>query len=208
LDLLASAAVLFDASLFPVAVELVSSGLARKLGITTDSDSSILLVRFAGNEKAVEYERQAALSKLSRSPAVIDTDAITEDTTLWQALAAVPVQVRPDWRASVFPSELGKFVETVSEIYGAPFDSMLWQAGVGCGRVRKISDSEPSSEEDARDRYEVLHNAAHAAGGTLTVESAMPELQTSEGSGTVGAIELSRRIKQQLDPNHVFPGFL
>ena len=202
-DLIANASELIEARLFPVAVELVSSELAIRLGITADSDSSVLLARFAGNQKGVEYQTQSALAMLSGRESILEADVVFEDDALWRSIAAVPLQWKAGWRARVLPSELSSFVETVSRIYGASFDSMLWQAGVGCGRIRMITDSE-SGLETANGLYEALRMAARTAGGTLIVESTMPELHNSEGSEK-GARELGRRIKRQLDPQHVFP---
>ena len=82
-DLLSSARTILDARLFPVAAEIVSE----------DPRSSVLLIRFAGNEKGVTYQIEQALSKLAGA------EVIDDDAKLWRdigpsksALLPEPVQ--------------------------------------------------------------------------------------------------------------------
>ena len=69
-DLLASARTILDARLFPVAAQIV--------------DSSMLLIRFAGNHKGVSYQIEQALSKLAGA------EVIDDDAKLWRDVAARP----------------------------------------------------------------------------------------------------------------------
>jgi D-lactate dehydrogenase (cytochrome) len=82
-DLLSSARTILEARLFPVAAEIVSE----------DPRSSVLLIRFAGNNKGVSYQIEQALSKLE------GTEVIDDDAKLWRdigpsksALVPQPVQ--------------------------------------------------------------------------------------------------------------------
>ncbi len=81
--LLSSARTILDARLFPVAAEIVSE----------DPRSSVLLIRFAGNEKGVAYQIEQALSKIEGA------EVIDDDAKLWcdigrskSALLPEPVQ--------------------------------------------------------------------------------------------------------------------
>jgi glycolate oxidase subunit GlcD len=71
---------IIEARLFPVATEIISSVFARRLGFTTDSD--MLLVRFAGNQKGVAFQIEQACARLKNA------DVVTNDTELWKAIAA------------------------------------------------------------------------------------------------------------------------
>jgi FAD/FMN-containing dehydrogenase len=202
-DLIAGGQAILEARLFPVATELVSSGFASRLGITTDPDSAVLLVRFAGNDKGVKYQTRSALSELSGNARVRETDTISGDAEIWQTLAAVPLQ-EPSlfgWRASVLPDRLDSFVSTVSEIYGGFFDSMVWQVGAGCGRMRMLDSSERNAEETAT-LIEQLRIATRSARGALTFEGM--DAETEGDSSSKPALELAVRIKQQLDPQGLF----
>ncbi len=55
-QLISSARAILESRLFPVGLEVVSAQVAKHLGISIDEKSSVLLVRFAGNKKGVEYQ--------------------------------------------------------------------------------------------------------------------------------------------------------
>ena len=124
-DLLSAGRSILNARLFPVAVELVSSAFANRIGINTDS--AALLVRFAGNEKGVAYQLEQALVHLRNSP-INSTEVLTDDTQLWQAVAALPLQEPPSFATRVLPTNLA---ESIRSIGGS-----LWQAGIADGRLR------------------------------------------------------------------------
>jgi FAD/FMN-containing dehydrogenase len=132
-ELISSAQRILESRLFPVAIELVSSALAKRLGFETDTISSALLVRFAGNRKGVEYQTQQALAELNTS-----TELVADDLSLWRAIAALPVEGVSSWRASVLPSNGGDLLAQVEETYGSKFNSMLWHLGIADGRLRVI----------------------------------------------------------------------
>jgi glycolate oxidase subunit GlcD len=200
-DLIAVGRSVLDARLFPVAVELVSSGFASRLGMTTDQDSAVLLVRFAGNEKGVAYQVQSALTSLGKSDGVRETDVISEDAGVWRALANVPIGEKQGWRASVLPSELGRFVAGVSELYGQSFDLLLWQVSIGCGRMRMMENSEHGGETSKL--IDQLRQATSSAGGVFVIDGLTKEIESSV-SERRPEVELAMRIKQQLDPQGVF----
>ena len=204
LDLIAAGRSVLEASLFPVAAELTSSGLASRLGITTDHDSAVLLVRFAGNEKGVAYQVQSALASLGKNDGVRETDVISEDAGVWRALAIVPIREKQGWRVSVLPSNLGIVINSLSEVYGEVFESLLWQADLGCGRIRIMGHSDRSDETIRI--IDLLRQATRAAGGAFFNEGETKEIVTSQNSDyKKPELELARRIKQQLDPEYIFP---
>jgi hypothetical protein len=135
-QLLASGRAILDARLFPVAVELVSSAFANRLGIETNSFSAALLVRFAGNEKGVAYQVEQSLIHL-KNAAVKRTDVLTEDTALWQSVAAMPLQLKPSFTTRVLPAKLAE------SIPGHSFTE--WQAGIADGRIRIMNHAAPQA---------------------------------------------------------------
>jgi FAD/FMN-containing dehydrogenase len=204
LDLIAAGRSVLDARLFPVAVELISSGFASRLDITTDHDSAVLLVRFAGNEKGVAYQVQSALANLGKDAGVRETDVISEDAGVWRALASVPIREKQVWRASVLPSKLEIVINRVNEVSGDVFESLLWQADLGCGRIRIMGHSDRSDETFRL--IDLLRQATRAAGGAFFNEGETKEIVTSQNSDSEKPeLELGRRIKKQLDPECIFP---
>jgi D-lactate dehydrogenase (cytochrome) len=132
-ELLSAGRALLEARLFPVAVELVSSACAQLLDINTDAASAALLVRFAGNDKGVAYQLEQALVHL-KSAAVKTNEVLTDDSQLWQTVAAVPVRQQPSVTTRVLPTNL---VEKARSLGG------LWQAGVADGRVTIMNQPPP-----------------------------------------------------------------
>ena len=117
-----------DARLFPVAVELISSAVTSRLGIHTNDSPATLLIRFAGNDKAVAYQIEQTLIHLKNS-AINSSEVLAEDSQLWRSLAALPVHEKPSSERRVLPTKLNDVVCSI------PGDS-LWQAGVADGRIR------------------------------------------------------------------------
>jgi glycolate oxidase subunit GlcD len=184
--LISSARAILDSRLFPVAVELLSTETANRLGIATQKQSSVLLIRFAGNRKAVAFQSEQALKEFDWSK----PELVENDTSLWRSLAAVPVGERFQWRASVLPSETLKLIEGISASYGDAFHSALWQVGVADGRMQMICNDDSLF---SRVREEI-----HKLGGKLFTQLA-GSLDPSSSSG------IMQRIKNQLDPQRLFP---
>ncbi|HET9478491.1 MAG TPA: FAD-linked oxidase C-terminal domain-containing protein [Pyrinomonadaceae bacterium] len=127
-ELLSVGYAVVNVRLFPVAVELISTGSASRIGIDVEAKSAALLIRFAGNEKAVAYQIDETMRCLKHS-SVSSTEVLTEDSQLWRSLAALPVQESPSFVTRVLPSDLWKTIGS--------FDSnSLWQVGVADGRIR------------------------------------------------------------------------
>jgi glycolate oxidase subunit GlcD len=130
-ELLAAARAVLDARLFPVAVELVSSAMASRLNINEDRGSGALLVRFAGNEKGVAYQIEQSLVHL-KNASVTQTDVPSEDSRLWQQLAAIAVHETPSFETRVLPTNLANKINPIRS-------DALWQAGAADGRLRIYS---------------------------------------------------------------------
>jgi FAD/FMN-containing dehydrogenase len=184
---------IIDARLFPVAVELLSSALANQLDVEAKPNESVLLVRFAGNEKAVAFQNNQAISLLAEAATPFE---LADDSTLWQKLQATPLaeSLKLSWRASVLPNLLTGLIEELSLIYGNEFSTSLWQAGVGDGRLRMMDISQGESEE----KLSQLTVAIEAKHGQQFVErSGGDSIESALNEG------LALRIKQQLDPNGI-----
>ena len=175
-----------DARLFPVAVELLSKTIANKIGIETANCA--LLVRFAGNKKAVTYQTSEALILIRE-----EAELIEDDEELWRKFAALPLMddgLRA-WRASVLPANLSEFLQIINIS-----DLDRWHAGVTDGRVRAVHHTEVTAQEFMQLRY-----AAETAVGRIVLERE-PLSITDIPSPTRN---LTERIKAQLDPNNIFP---
>ena len=183
--LITAAQSIMQARLFPVALELMSPAFARELEIATDQ--CVLLVRFAGNKKAVTFQTDEALKLLGEHREEI----IEDDYALWRRLASIALseEVSSAWRATVLPAGLSLFVQGLG-------NAMAWQAGVGDGRVRGLHRTALTSEQ-----IKYIRNAAMRAGGTFAVERGSRLVPHDQSS----AQQLSGRIKQELDPNGIFP---
>jgi glycolate oxidase subunit GlcD len=186
--LISSARAILESRLFPVALEVVSAQVAKHLGISIDEKSSVLLVRFAGNRKGVEYQSHRASEELHWSKIEI----IEGDESLWQKLSAMPLHEssRVNWRASILPGQTRDLLEQVQTIYGDSFHSTLWQIGVADGRMRMMN-----SDEHHLNRSREL---TRLLGGTFVSET-NGNLDAGSSSG------IMHRIKQQLDPENLFP---
>ena len=171
--------------LFPVALELISPAFARALGISVNR--CVLLVRFAGNRKAVAFQTEEARQLLGNNQVEIDH----ADDSLWRKLAAVPLseEVKTSWRTAVLPMNLALMLQAL----GNDFE---WQMGVGDGRVRALY-REPLMPE----RLKQFREATLRAGGTFIIETE-PAAVPHDGSSLQS---LGERIKQKLDPNGTFP---
>jgi glycolate oxidase subunit GlcD len=178
--LIAAGQAIMKARLFPVALEVISPAFARKLEIATDQ--CVLLIRFAGNRKAVTFQTEEALKLL----ADVRVEVIEDDNVLWRKLASVPLseEVSTSWRAAVPPVELPLFVQGLG-------NAIAWQAGVGDGSVRILHRAALTPEQ-----IKYTRNEAIRAGGTFVVE---------KGTADSSPQGLGERIKQQLDPSNVFP---
>jgi FAD/FMN-containing dehydrogenase len=133
-DLLTAGRTIVEARLFPVAVELLSAAVGSGIGIASEG-AEVLLIRFAGNEKAVEYQIEQALVHLKNS-AVKSSDVWTDDTQLWQKLAALPVQEAPSFATRVLPTKLDNAIRSMP--------GSLWHAGVADGRLRTMGQPPPN----------------------------------------------------------------
>ena len=135
-DLIESSDAILQARLFPVAAEIVSPVFANRLGIT--AERAVMLVRFAGNEKGVAFQIKEALARLKNA------EVQTDDTRLWQTLAAAPFwsDYPNEARTSVLPGDLLKVVPDHSE-------SPIWQIGALDGRIRmrgfETTSAQPTS---------------------------------------------------------------
>ena len=137
-ELLTAARAVINARLFPVAVELLSSSLANRIGV--EVNKSALLIRFAGNEKGVAYQIEQALLHL-KNASVEETGVVSDDSWLWQNLAAVPVQETPSFATHVLPT---KVADSISSLRS----ETLWQAGVADGRIRIMNQPPKQTSRD------------------------------------------------------------
>jgi glycolate oxidase subunit GlcD len=130
-ELLQAGRAVVEGRLFPVAVELLSSAFSNRIGIHTGETSAALLIRFAGNDKAVAYQIEQALVHV-KNAAVDSTEVLTDDSQPWRSVAALPVKEQPSSTTRVLPTKVEDFFRTTRS------DS-LWQVGVADGRIRVMN---------------------------------------------------------------------
>ena len=192
----------YEAGLFPAAIELLSADLAKHR-VSTDPGEVQLLIRFVGIEKTVAYQIDKATG-LVKGCALANIEVIEDDKKIWRNLQLVPLATGVDLscRIAVKPSQVQRLIETVIK------DSdreLAWQASVAAGRGRVVHGDCSSANKQ---RLNALRAAAEALGGSLIIEHASPEFKTElDAWGNLPALKLMTRIKQQLDPAGLFsPG--
>jgi glycolate oxidase subunit GlcD len=197
---------------FPVAVELLSASLARRINLDVPDRASALMVRFAGSARAVVVETAKALKQLREANIVCATH--DEDEDLWRSLSQAPTARVNDlsWRATVHPADLSLFLEQVAALERdeASHVGLQWQAGAGDGRLRVMARAAADHQEPVR-VLERLRQRAENRGGSLVIERAPVEIKQSLDSwgGLGSATELMKRVKLQLDPDRILsPGRL
>src|SRR6185436_12144802 len=187
----------------PVAVEVLSSGLAAQLANAAKPDGPGLLVRFAGSPRAVITQTAQAL-KLLRD-AGLHCETFDDELPLWRGVSSAGSAAVHDisWRVTVRPADLPALAADVAELEKdeASHVQLQWHAGLTDGRLRAIAQAPVYAGETAR-ALERLRQRAENLGGKLVIERAPLEVKNEIDSwGSFGAAaELMQRVKAQLDP--------
>ena len=199
--LLRSARATLDARLLPVAVELLSPGVAQRLSIPNEDNYPALLIRYAGTPETVAYQTEQTIKVLRGEQADAQIAALNEDAEYWRGLAALPLRETYPlaWRAALLPTELGTFLKRAMKEGSPAFSSSsLWHAGVADGRLRVLN----ATNEDGSASVASLKRLRADTHGTLVLENAPQEIKDSINPwGDYGSkAALMRRVKQELDP--------
>jgi glycolate oxidase subunit GlcD len=201
-SLLRCARATLDARLLPVAIELLSPGVARRLSVPSEDGNPALIIRYAGTPETVAYQTDQTMKTLRNDLAASQCAIIDEDAEYWRKLAALPLEETDSliWRAGLLPTDLGVFLNRALKEAQPAFSSLsLWHAGVADGRLRVIS----KPDEEAAACVASLKRLREGAQGTLVLENAPQEIRESiDAWGDIGAkASLMRRVKQELDAN-------
>ncbi len=194
--LLNAAKQVIASKLFPVAVELLSPGVASKLVLA--NGGYVLLIKFDGSKNGVEYQAKTASAIIAASQSGVEV--VEKDDSVWRRLASVSMNYSEDitLRISVKPGDLETLfsaLETSHQIES--------QIGVGTGCIRAFT------QRDNAGHINSFRVAAQRLGGALIIENAPAEVkQEFDAWGDLGnTATLMERIKQQLDPDHILsPG--
>ncbi|HEX8284728.1 MAG TPA: FAD-linked oxidase C-terminal domain-containing protein [Pyrinomonadaceae bacterium] len=213
-ELFGAARALVTSQLLPVAVELLSPGVAKAAGASAEGGANgfVMLARFAGTESAVEYQLASAAELVAGASKAADAELFEDDESLWARLSSTGRGGGNGlvWRAGVLPSALGLLLaELTCGVHGLEAD---WHAGAGDGRLRVFEDV-PARVREVEDggaaSVPSALRAMREAGGSVVVERA-PAWLTREFDAcelSDSAAFLMRRLKEQLDPADTFsPG--
>jgi glycolate oxidase subunit GlcD len=198
---------LLASDFLPVAVELLSPRLAAQLNLTQDGGQFALLVRFAGAEETVASQLERART-LFKQDAAAQLEIISDDATLWNALAAVPLRREHNlrWRVHLKPSEMPILFTALARAQRGR-DAFSWHAGLGDGRLRVMQNAELDLKRDSATLNE-MRRTVEEHGGSLSLELAPDEIRREvvevvmRDSGKAQAM-LIRRVKEQLDPHNL-----
>lgn len=177
-----------DAAIAPLAAELVSAALARRLGI---GEESALLVRLGGNADAVAAQRAACAALGAAAP--VPTEA-------WTALRACEPARAAVTRLSCAPSRVAGAWVVANHAVGDA-DGALVHASPGRGIVRCIV---PTADPTSLDR---LFAAVARFEGTVIHE----RLPAARWRDVPGALRhrLARGVRAAFDPRRILnPGIL
>ncbi|HEV2765379.1 MAG TPA: FAD-linked oxidase C-terminal domain-containing protein [Pyrinomonadaceae bacterium] len=83
---------LLSSNFLPAAVEMLSPAAARAVGAAADTRRHALLLRFAGSDRAVTHQLDAATSLLSARAGVSAVESREDDAPLWTDLAALALR--------------------------------------------------------------------------------------------------------------------
>ena len=170
-------------------LEVVSAQVAEHLGISIDEKSSVLLVRFAGNKKGVEYQSHQSSEELRWSKIEI----IERDESLWQTLTAIPLHESSQPSAGAPASYRGRFGTCLNK----------------CKQFTEIRSTRRYGSSVLRDgRMRVMNNEEHRLNESREATRVLGGSFVSETEGAlyVGSSSgIMHRIKQQLDPQSLFP---
>ena len=199
-ELLAAAQRIIQAPLFPVAVELMSQNLVSQLTDAASEANAFLMIRFAGSDSAVSAQitRTQELAGLGKNSILL----IEEDEAIWAGLQALPIRFsdRLTWRVGLRPTEAASFL---LELIKTSDSETMWHGGVGDGRIRVIDGSD-AHDDDAEIRIEHLRKNTEARGGMIIIESGNGGMDRPLFSKH-SAVGIMNKVKQQLDPNNMFP---
>jgi len=211
-DLFAGARRISDSRLFPVALELLSPGLAKETE-WSDGRHHLLLIRFAGSVNAVAQQTTSAIKLLPVDYREASAHIELDDSRIWQSLAALPLRFNKDlvWRVGLRPGDVEAFLAKLEKTEAKNDLELVWHAGVGDGGVRVVErlqhgDNLSGETEDRLvGRIETLRANAKSLGAALVVEHAATEIKNRVNAwGTFGSSAgLMRRVKQQLDPDGI-----
>jgi glycolate oxidase subunit GlcD len=209
-DLLRDARRVIESRLFPVAVELLSPGLAREVGWPEKTDH-LLLMRFAGSLSAVLWQTKTAGEMFKDQNGSRPVSLAPDEAALWNCLAVLPLRFSDAlvWRVGLRPADVGTFLKELGNAddthSSANHSESIWHAGIGDGRIRVMQHLKQhghKSPEQIVERIQQLRLKAQNLGSALIIENAPAEMRKylhawgSFGSST----GLMQRVKQQLDP--------
>lgn len=200
----------YESRQFPVAMELVSSALAHRIGVQTISEDVLLLTRFAGISKTVDSQVDKTIARIRGAAETRTLETESNDHDLWRRLASSAMSPGEllGWRVVIRPTRIGEFINLVARTYPDSFSKSLWHAGIADGRVRMMAPLGADMAEPLS-RLAHLRGVAESLGGSLVIESSTDQIKLPLDSwGARGSSDkLMKRIKEKLDPHNLLsPG--
>jgi glycolate oxidase subunit GlcD len=206
-NLISFAHTILASKLLPVATELISPAMAIQLSLSEGNKYPVLIIRFAGVEEVVSYQINQIEKLLREQTSDLDLQYISDDQTIWESLASVPVKNGEylSWRASTYPTEVTSLIKELVNTNDSA--STLWHAGIGTGLIRVIERN--SNAVGTVSKLQTLRKLANSLKGRLVIENGSKEIKEAIDSWGIDRtlLPLIERIKRQLDPKNRFsPG--
>ena len=214
-DLLQKAQRIMAARHFPVAVELLSPGLACEAGWSEGSEH-LLLLRFAGSLEAVTEQATRAIELIEDNNGRLPARLVLDDKLIWRSLGSLLFRFPEEvlWRVGLRPADVGSFLELLDRTHADDYAGSIWQAGVGDGRVRVMDRLQRKNhsgaiDNSAIDRIATFRARAREFDAALIIEQAPAEMKKRLNAwGPFGSSAgLMQGVKEQLDPDDILsPG--
>jgi FAD/FMN-containing dehydrogenase len=179
----------------PVALELLSASAACRMNLA-NGDKPLLLIRSAGNERAVDYQCSRLLELASQCGA--DASVIEDDEPVWSTISSLSTEdtVVTCWRAHLLPTSLGEFLLDLARNESLRLPE-VWHAGLGDGRLRAIHYHDDMASNDILNN---LKRRIQLLGGAMAIEKADPAIKSALAGPDDRAVDkLEQRLKAQLD---------
>lgn len=192
--------------LLPVAVELLSARAIDRVMAEDVRQKHGLLIRFAGSPETVAAQLKETASIVAAGSSVT-SEAQMDDKEIWSRLAALPFSNLDhlNIRLHAAPTQVPSLLMLMEENFNRLPGGLVWQAGLGDGRVRLMIDRDSSGQDISKALLRLRQQAQEKHRTLLVVEDASAKLKEEIGvwGQRPDTLPLMGRLKEQLDPGQI-----